>query len=224
MRKLALSTTLALLAIAVAAFPAAGGGADSVNPGGIVVDDNNACPGTDFMSIQAAVTASPAGSKIQVCPGTYNEQVIDREAADDRRRRVRQPGRADREADGGRAQLHQPRERQPNRGDHPRPRDEERDDPGTDRRRLDERHHRLCADLRRDLLPECVRHDPQRCGAQHRALGGAFRLSERPGRLRPERHRVGGSREARPSRSTRTPSTTTRRTASRRTRTEPTSR
>ena len=43
---------------------------------GIVVDDNSACPGTDYTSIQAAVTASPAGSKIQVCPGTYNEQVV----------------------------------------------------------------------------------------------------------------------------------------------------
>lgn len=46
-----------------------------VNPNGIVVDDNNQCPGTDFATIQAAVNASPAGSTIQVCPGVYNEQV-----------------------------------------------------------------------------------------------------------------------------------------------------
>lgn len=46
-----------------------------VNPGGIVVDDDNQCPGTDFATIQAAVNASPVGSTIQVCPGVYPEQV-----------------------------------------------------------------------------------------------------------------------------------------------------
>jgi hypothetical protein len=48
----------------------------SVNPNGIVVDDDGRCPGTDFTSIQAAVNAAPAGSVIQVCPGTYNQQVV----------------------------------------------------------------------------------------------------------------------------------------------------
>ncbi len=46
-----------------------------VNPNGIVVDDDNQCPGTDFATIQAAVNASPAGATIQVCPGVYPEQV-----------------------------------------------------------------------------------------------------------------------------------------------------
>ena len=78
MKKIALAAGLTLLAAVIVAFPAAagGGGSSEVNPGGIVVDDNSACPGTDYTSIQAAVTASPAGSKIQVCPGTYNEQVV----------------------------------------------------------------------------------------------------------------------------------------------------
>lgn len=49
--------------------------AQPVNPNGIVVDDNGACPGTDFTTIQAAINASPAGSTIQVCPGVYREQI-----------------------------------------------------------------------------------------------------------------------------------------------------
>jgi hypothetical protein len=76
MRKITLASSLVLLAAVVVALPSAvGAGAGAVNPGGIVVDDDSICPGTDFTSIQAAVTASPAGSRIQVCPGTYHEQV-----------------------------------------------------------------------------------------------------------------------------------------------------
>lgn len=51
------------------------GASKSVDPKGIVVDDDRRCPGTRFTSIQAAVDASSAGSVIQVCPGIYNEQV-----------------------------------------------------------------------------------------------------------------------------------------------------
>ncbi len=40
------------------------------------VDDDLAdCPNATFTSVQAAVTAAPAGSKIKVCKGTYTEQV-----------------------------------------------------------------------------------------------------------------------------------------------------
>ena len=42
---------------------------------GIVVDDDSQCPGTDFQTIQAAVNAAAPGTLIQVCPGTYQEQV-----------------------------------------------------------------------------------------------------------------------------------------------------
>jgi pectin methylesterase-like acyl-CoA thioesterase len=71
---------LICLASLLLVLPAAGsgGGSDEVNPSGIVVDDPTTptCPGIDYTSIQAAVTASPAGSTIQVCPGVYNEQVV----------------------------------------------------------------------------------------------------------------------------------------------------
>lgn len=42
----------------------------------LVVDDDGAdCPNADFTSIQAAVTAAAAGSRVIVCAGTYNEEV-----------------------------------------------------------------------------------------------------------------------------------------------------
>jgi hypothetical protein len=77
-RKVFAALGLACAAAALLALPAAGGGSGSneVNPNGIVVDDDAQCPGTDYTSIQAAVLASPPGSKIQVCPGVYNEQVV----------------------------------------------------------------------------------------------------------------------------------------------------
>ena len=40
-----------------------------------VDDDRVQCPNAGFTSIQAAVTAAHAGDRINVCPGTYNEQV-----------------------------------------------------------------------------------------------------------------------------------------------------
>jgi len=40
-----------------------------------VVDDNLACPGATFTTIQAAVNAASSGDTIKVCPGTYNELV-----------------------------------------------------------------------------------------------------------------------------------------------------
>lgn len=42
----------------------------------LVVDDDLACPGATFTSIQVAVNAASPGDTIQVCAGTYNEQVI----------------------------------------------------------------------------------------------------------------------------------------------------
>ena len=40
-----------------------------------VDDDRVQCPSAAFISIQAAVNAANPGDKINVCPGTYNEQV-----------------------------------------------------------------------------------------------------------------------------------------------------
>jgi hypothetical protein len=41
----------------------------------LVVDDTLACPGAGYQTIQAAVNAANAGDTINVCPGTYNENV-----------------------------------------------------------------------------------------------------------------------------------------------------
>ncbi len=41
----------------------------------LVDDDKVQCPTAGFTKIQDAVNAAPAGAKIRVCPGTYNEQV-----------------------------------------------------------------------------------------------------------------------------------------------------
>jgi len=40
-----------------------------------VDDDLKQCPDADFTSIQAAVNAAAPGDRIEVCPGTYQEQV-----------------------------------------------------------------------------------------------------------------------------------------------------
>ena len=42
----------------------------------LVDDDNMECPGAAFHKIQHAVNAATPGDVIQVCPGTYNEQVV----------------------------------------------------------------------------------------------------------------------------------------------------
>jgi nitrous oxidase accessory protein NosD len=48
---------------------------DRTVPATLVVDDNLACPGATFTSIQAAVNAASAGDTISVCDGVYNETV-----------------------------------------------------------------------------------------------------------------------------------------------------
>jgi len=40
-----------------------------------VDDDKVECPGAAFTSIQTAINAASPGDKIEVCPGTYNEQL-----------------------------------------------------------------------------------------------------------------------------------------------------
>ena len=41
----------------------------------LVDEDTTECPDAGFTSIQAAVDAAASGDVVQVCPGTYDEQV-----------------------------------------------------------------------------------------------------------------------------------------------------
>ncbi|MBA3766375.1 MAG: thrombospondin type 3 repeat-containing protein [Acidobacteria bacterium] len=41
----------------------------------LIVDDNGACPGATYFTIQSAVNAAAPGDTIQVCAGTYTETV-----------------------------------------------------------------------------------------------------------------------------------------------------
>jgi hypothetical protein len=41
----------------------------------IVVDDDSACPGAAFATIQGAINAAAVGDTIEVCAGTYNEDI-----------------------------------------------------------------------------------------------------------------------------------------------------
>jgi parallel beta-helix repeat protein len=64
------------LGVSDAELATVGPQAAAASSASFVVDDNLAdCPNATFTSVQAAVTAAPAGSKIKVCRGTYTEQV-----------------------------------------------------------------------------------------------------------------------------------------------------
>ena len=42
----------------------------------IVVDDDSVCPGAAFTTIQAAINAAGVGDTIDVCAGTYDEDIV----------------------------------------------------------------------------------------------------------------------------------------------------
>ena len=68
----ALATAGVMSSMVLAAFAAPVAAASNT----LVVDDDGAqCKKADFTTISAAVTAASAGTKIQVCAGTYTEQV-----------------------------------------------------------------------------------------------------------------------------------------------------
>jgi pectin methylesterase-like acyl-CoA thioesterase len=62
---------LAMVPLCLLAFGAKEAGAATLT----VDDDHVQCPAAAFTSIQAAVNAANPNDKINVCPGTYNEQV-----------------------------------------------------------------------------------------------------------------------------------------------------
>jgi parallel beta-helix repeat protein len=64
-----LALLLASLATPALAAPDYPGGPD------LIVDDNLACSGATFHTIQAALNVATPGTKIRVCPGQYYEQI-----------------------------------------------------------------------------------------------------------------------------------------------------
>jgi len=68
-RRVAVSASAFLLAASLILGTASGVAAAAT----LVVDDNMACPGAAYATIQAAITAASPGDTIQVCAGTYPE-------------------------------------------------------------------------------------------------------------------------------------------------------
>src|SRR5436190_2464167 len=65
--------SLSVFALTLVVFSTAG----QASAATLTVDDDHAqCPGATFTSIQAAVVAASPNDKINVCPGTYHEQVV----------------------------------------------------------------------------------------------------------------------------------------------------
>jgi parallel beta-helix repeat protein len=65
-----LAFLLASLATPALAAPDYPGGPD------IIVDDDLRCPRAQFSQIQSAINAATPGTKIRVCPGRYDEQLL----------------------------------------------------------------------------------------------------------------------------------------------------
>ncbi|HXJ64013.1 MAG TPA: right-handed parallel beta-helix repeat-containing protein [Actinomycetota bacterium] len=72
MRKASLAALLGFLTLGLIVVPASVAGAATT----LVVDDNLACPGATFSTIQAAENVAAPGDTIQVCAGTYAETVL----------------------------------------------------------------------------------------------------------------------------------------------------
>ena len=68
MKRITLAFAASALALGVMAAPA--------QATTLVVDDNSACPGATFTSIQAAVDAAGPGDTVKVCAGSYPENVV----------------------------------------------------------------------------------------------------------------------------------------------------
>jgi nitrous oxidase accessory protein NosD len=73
-RAAALATLLALALVVTAVVGSAS--ASSGSPRELLVDDDGAqCPSTPYRHIQDALDRAPAGGRVVVCPGRYDEQV-----------------------------------------------------------------------------------------------------------------------------------------------------
>src|SRR5579862_8240342 len=70
--------SLALLVLALVASGLTSNGRVSAAPpvAGFIVDDDLSCPGASFSTISAAVALASPGNIIQVCAGTYTENVV----------------------------------------------------------------------------------------------------------------------------------------------------
>jgi hypothetical protein len=71
--RIGLAAVAALLAVVAA--PAVASAATVFVSHSPVVAGGKSCPEPNYNSVQAAITASPAGAKIDVCSGTYEEQL-----------------------------------------------------------------------------------------------------------------------------------------------------
>jgi pectin methylesterase-like acyl-CoA thioesterase len=73
-----LAAALAVLVVVcfLSGAPTAAADTRWVNDDGVAVPPGNSCNNPGYSTVQAAVNAAASGDRINVCPGTYTEEVL----------------------------------------------------------------------------------------------------------------------------------------------------